>query len=50
MPEYRTICKSGIVSFAVNQPRQSGIGIPALASDRYRWSWIIPVVASYAIG
>jgi hypothetical protein len=47
MPEYRKKLKSGIVSFAAKPPRQSGIGIPALASVRYRWSRIIPAVPSY---
>jgi hypothetical protein len=40
---------SGIVNFTVSPLRQSGIGIPASASVRYRWSRIIPVVPTYGI-
>jgi hypothetical protein len=46
--ECRYKCYSGIVSFTVNLPSQSGIGIPASTSVRYRWSRISPVVPSYA--
>jgi hypothetical protein len=40
---------SGIVSFTVSLPWQSGIGIPASTSVRYRWSRIGPVVPTYAL-
>jgi hypothetical protein len=40
--------QSGIVIFTVSPHHQSGIGIPALTSVRYRWPRIIPVVPSYA--
>jgi hypothetical protein len=47
IPEYRRICYSGIVIFTVSPQSQSGIGIPAPTSVRFRWSRIIPVVPSY---
>jgi hypothetical protein len=47
MPECRRTSHSGIVSFTGSPLRQSGIGIPASPSVRYRWSRIIPVVPSY---
>jgi hypothetical protein len=42
--EYRN---TGIVSFSVSSPLQSGIGIPTSTSVRYRWTRTIPVVPSY---
>jgi hypothetical protein len=48
IPECRRKGQSGIVIFTVSPHHQSGIGIPALTSVRYRWSRIIPVVRSYA--
>jgi hypothetical protein len=47
IPECRRKGYSGIVSFTVSPHHQSGIGIPASMSVRYRWSRIIPVVPSY---
>jgi hypothetical protein len=47
IPECRRKGQSGIVSFSVILHHQSGIGIPASMSVRYRWSRTIPVVPSY---
>jgi hypothetical protein len=42
-------CLSGIGIFVVSQLCQSGIGIPASGSVRYRWPRISPALASYGI-
>jgi hypothetical protein len=39
----------GIGSFTGSRLLQSGTYIPASRSVRYRWSWISPALASYAI-
>jgi hypothetical protein len=48
MSEYWKKKFKKIIGFTVSPLRQSGIGIPASASVRYRWSQINPAVPSYA--